>query len=173
MPPQTDSPQDAQFDRRRKELIEKAWHGVALCRAGEWEDGIAYLSRVDELSSELDRIPALADSYLGFGWASQGGKYAEGLEKCRAAVDKEGWEVETYHNLARVYLLRRRKKAAIATLDRGLEVDPQHKELRTLRGRFGYRRKPVIPFLARAHFLNKFLGILRHNVRGGLEPKLK
>jgi tetratricopeptide (TPR) repeat protein len=173
MSQETEPSPPVEHDHRRKELIEKAWHGVALCRAGEWEDGVAYLARVDELSTDLDRIPALADSYLGFGWASQGGKYAEGLSKCQAAVDKEGWEVEAYQNLARTYLLRRNKKAAIATLDRGLEVDPVQKELLALRAKFGYRRKPMIPFLPRGQFLNKFVGILRHNIRGGLKPKLK
>ena len=104
----------------------------------------------------------MADSYLGYGLAVEGGQYEDGLRRCRAAVRRELWEPETWLNLARTYLLRREKRSAVQAIEQGLEIDPDQAELLALQRRLGVRRRPVLGFLDRGHPLNVALGKMRH-----------
>ena len=57
--------------------------------------------------------------------------------------------------------------AAVRAVREGLAVDPKDAHLRKLYKELGVRRQQVLSFLPRAHPVNRFLGRLRHWLRGG------
>jgi hypothetical protein len=64
-----------------------------------------------------------------------------------------------YLNLGRVHLKAGRKRDAIETVRKGLGFGDS-KEAVLFLNTLGTRRKPVLPFLPRRNFLNKYLGLL-------------
>ncbi len=154
-----------------------AWlrHGVALCREGSWEQGLAYLTRVEKggEGQAAVALPPIASSYLGHALARKG-KLREGLLRCEEAAKAQFYQPEVLANLARVYLLAGERRKAVAALRRGLKLDPGHRSLNALLDELGERRRPVVGFLSRRNLVNQFLGRLRHAFRGGGErPRAK
>lgn len=135
--------------------------GVELCRSGEWARGYLSLSRAVEQGS---RLTSVARSYLGFLLAARDGHYWEGLELCRKAVEAEFFQPEIQVNLARTYLLRERRREAVAALERALEIDPEHAGALHLHRLLGQRNRPAIPFLRRSNPINRLIGSLRSAV---------
>jgi cytochrome c-type biogenesis protein CcmH/NrfG len=94
----------------------------------------------------------------------------KGVAFCEEAVKRGGETADSLYRLARVYHATYQKERAFRSIRRGLALDPGHEGLLALLEQMGVRRKPVIPFLPRSNFLNKFLGKLRHRYlvrRGG------
>jgi tetratricopeptide (TPR) repeat protein len=110
-------------------------------------------------------ISSLVYSYLGLGIAQHRSEMKEGLRLCQHAIKLEFFQPENYFNLARVHLIAQQRKDAVAAVRRGLGIDPDHEGLKRLQVRLGIRRQQVLPFLARGHFLNQFLGRMRHRMR--------
>jgi tetratricopeptide (TPR) repeat protein len=147
-----------------------AWvrHGIDLCRQGKWQEGLPLLIRAAESTDDPQRtkLPPRFYSYLGYGLARHKGKHREGLELCEHAVRVEFYQVENLINLARAYQVVGDKTRSIATVRRGLKLDPENRDLRKLIVELGERRPPVLKFLARGNALNVFLGRIRHGLKG-------
>lgn len=137
--------------------------GVALCREGNWNQGIERLSVAAESKSSGD-VNSLMYSYLGYGIAKFKNKRREGLALCEHAVKIEFYQPDNQLNLARTHLLNGNRKRALEAIERGLKIDREHHELLELKQELGSRRPPVLGFLDRGNFLNVFLGRLRHSV---------
>lgn len=137
---------------------------VELCRRGQWERGVDQLARLAEQGSALG---AIGYSYLGYGVARTRRQIADGRRLCRHAVKMEFYQPEAFLNLARTELLAGDRRSAVAALESGLALDPDHGELLALGREMGRRRPPVLGFLSRDNFLNQILGRLRHTARGG------
>jgi cytochrome c-type biogenesis protein CcmH/NrfG len=86
----------------------------------------------------------------------------KGVAFCEEAVKRGGETPDSLYRLARVYHATYQKERAFRSIRRGLALDPGHEGHLALLEQMGVRRKPVIPFLPRSNFLNKFLGKLRH-----------
>jgi hypothetical protein len=145
-----------------------AWHiaqyGIDLCRRGQWQGGIAQLAALEATKGDDPSVPGLALTYLGYGLAYKQNRIADGIRLCRAGVDRESWRVENHLNLARTYLLAGSVRRAIAALEYGLSLDPEHTGMLTLRLSLGMRRPPPISFLHRSHPLNRIVGKIRHRI---------
>lgn len=139
---------------------------VELCRMGEWERGLQLLGNLVKERGISDTIPGLAYSYLGYGVARFNRQVKEGLRLCGHAVKAEYYHPDVHLNLARVHVLARNRKGAVAAIQQGLALDPRHAELRALQKEVGVRRRPVVGFLARENPVNKTLGRLRHELKG-------
>ena len=143
-------------------------HGVELCRQGEWEKGVDYLVKAlasgERVSSS---ISSLCYSYLGYGIAKYKGRQREGLAFCEQAVKIEFFQPENQLNLARTHLLMKNRAKAIAALQQGLKLHPDHSALRKLAAEVGERREPVLGFLHRNNFLNVLFGRIRHGFSSG------
>lgn len=96
-------------------------------------------------------------------------QHKEGIEECKCAIasyDKKGvMGREYYHNifylnLGRAYLATGNKEFAIRYLRKGLEYDDKNSEIINELILLGVRKRPVIPFLPRDNFLNKYLGLI-------------
>ena len=83
-----------------------------------------------------------------------------GLALCKRAVDESGDRPEFYWALGKAYLAMRRKEQAITAFQHGLQIGDDSRLVGELR-RLGIRNQPLIPFLPRENFLNRYLGILR------------
>ncbi len=136
--------------------------GVEACQQGDWEKGLELLGKASRRAGEGDELPAGFYSYTGFGIARYQRRLAEGERLCRHAVRLDPSNSEHLLLLAEVCLLRRKRKAAVDALLKGLKIAPHDPQLRRLQRRIGFRRPPVISFLSRDHPLNRLLGRRRH-----------
>ena len=145
---------------------EIAWRGIELCRNGEWQEGLYWLSQAAGDRGHASELPALFYSYLGYGAARYQKQTNHGLDLCQQAVDLEVYQPEAYYFLARTHLLAGDRRAAFDVVERGLRIDSTHAGLQDLRAELGQRQPPVLPFLARRHVLNRWLGMARHRLLG-------
>jgi hypothetical protein len=138
---------------------------IELCRAGDWSRGLSVLAELVKDRGLSDAVPGVAYSYLGYGIARYQRQVREGLRLCEHAVKGQFYHADNHLNLARVQILAKNRKGAIAALAQGLALDPKHAGLRALKAELGYRRKPVLGFLKRDNPVNKTLGRLRHSLK--------
>lgn len=99
-------------------------------------------------------------SYLGLCIAYERGKIKDAISLCERALQVESQNVENYLNLGKVYLRAGLKTKAIETFRKGLKIDSQNPDIIAELQLLGLRKKPVIPYLPRNNFLNKYLGII-------------
>ncbi len=135
-----------------KELFEK---GEELYRKGE---ALAALASFEK-SFNLDSSNPLCRSYLALLSATQRGQLENAITDSQQLTGQAPGEPVVYLNLGRLYLRAGRKQDAVDILRKGASID-RNPEIQQLLESLGLRKKPVIPFLSRKHFLNKFLGLL-------------
>lgn len=132
------------------------------------EEGISFLNsdRPEEAIPCFETILAdgcmhpLAMSCLGLAMARAGKDMASAEEYSLEAIEKKPYTGEYYRSLAEVYFIGGKKKEAIDCLSRGLKYDGDNEKLFEEMTKYGIRRRPPIPFLARSNFLNKHIGVL-------------
>lgn len=148
------------------DLADAAREGIEQCRKGRWDQGYRKLCQVANAAGRKTKLPSCFYSYLGLGMARFEKRYDDGEKLCRRAIDIEFYETENYVNLAKLYGMRGRRQSAVETLRKGLQIDGSHAELREMMKELGVRKKPVLKFLSREHWLNRILGKIRHDLSG-------
>jgi tetratricopeptide (TPR) repeat protein len=103
-----------------------------------------------------------ARSYLGVCVAICDRRFEEAVALCTSASKQEFFNPEAYLNLARVYLHFGFKTVGRRFLLRGQMIDPANSEISQALGQLGARSAPVLRFLPRRHFINRWLGSARH-----------
>jgi hypothetical protein len=134
--------------------------GLALCREGEWTNGLFFLGKIAE-AGRTAAMPGVFFSTLGYGIARYQQRTEEGLKLCRHAVKLQFYEPENYLLLARTALLCENKAEAVKAVRGGLKVDANNAQLQALSTELGIRQLPVLSFLSRSNPLNQLLGKLR------------
>lgn len=147
------------------ELNQAAKRGVEACKKGRWKEGLAVLGTLAEIDRQGAELNGQFYSYLGYGIARYEHRVKEGLALCQHSIKVQFYEPDNYVNLARVYLLARNRRKAVEALTRALKLNASHVGARNLAHEIGWRRPPVLPFLSRNNFLNRFLGKMRHQMR--------
>lgn len=132
--------------------------GIMLYRSGYWGKA---LNKV-RLAVELDKKNPLYISYLGLLVAVATKAYEEAEQLCHLALRMNRKEVQSYLNLAEVYVRAAKKEDAVEALTVGLRYTKRDARLMRELRKLGVRQPPVLPFLERKHFLNRHLGKLRH-----------
>ena len=127
--------------------------------AGETPAALAHLER----AYKLQENPAWL-SYLGFCIAKERGQVRKGSAHCDAALKVEPDNPVHYLNLAKVQLIAGKKPEALDTLRKGMGHGGTP-EIAALLAQLGKRKPPVLSFLPRDHFLNKYLGMILHRLR--------
>lgn len=148
------------------EVLDTLKQGIECCRRGDWNEGLRHLGRIAERGDASSGLPGVFYSYLGYGIALREQRVREGLKLCRHSVKVEFYQADNYLNLARTCLLARDRSGAVRAVRDGLKIDPHHAGLLAVQKDLGVRGQPVLSFLGRTHFLNQFLGKLRHALRG-------
>jgi len=144
---------------------------IELCRGGDWGRGLQILAELVKDRGLSDAIPGVAYSYLGYGVARYNRQVKEGLRLCEHAVKAQYYHPDVHLNLARAQVLAKNRKAAVAAIQQGLALDPRNPELRALQNEIGVRRRPVVGFLSRDNPVNRALGRIRHDIKGGKDKK--
>lgn len=142
--------------------------GFASLKAGDYKSAANQFRRALELDRERSRrTPEMRYlSYYGFSLAKAGLSGRIALEACQTAVSRQKRDPILYLNLGRVYALTGKTAQALRAFELGLHIAPDHPVLRREMGTLDRRCKPMIPFLGRAHPLNRKLGQLRAHRRG-------
>jgi predicted Zn-dependent protease len=133
--------------------------GLAFLRGGNANKALPHLR------CALEEEPAnpFYISYMGVALAATEQKWAEAEELCRSAIRMSRRQAQLYLNLAEIYVAADRKQDAADALVRGLRYAPHDQRLKLGLDRLAMRRAPVLPFLPRAHSVNRKLGKLRHH----------
>src|SRR5262249_26503187 len=113
---------------------------------------------------ESDKRNAYYSSFLGLAIARAQRKWDQACQLCETAVQLKPKELQFHLNLSEVYASAGRRRKALAQLDDALEFFGEDARLVLARSKVGNRRRPIVFFLGRAHFLNRELGKLRHRI---------
>lgn len=124
--------------------------------------------RLFEQAHGLDLNDPRAMSFHGMAIAAVRHRYQQGIVFCEEAVRRMGPNPDLLVNLARAYLAARNKREAVRALRRAMaRAGGQDERARVELAALGLRRPPVLPFLPRWLFLNRWLGRLRHRLTLG------
>src|SRR5512142_634233 len=86
---------------------------ILLCRAERWRDGLTLLQQVAREAEHQGNLPGAFYSYLGVAMARVEGRKREGMELCRHALATQPGEPDNHLNLASIYLILGRRRAAV------------------------------------------------------------
>jgi len=100
-------------------------------------------------------------SYLGVTLA-KAGIMERGIQLCQKATSKRPFNEDFLYNLGQAYLFAGKRMEARKTFLLGAKGCSETKRFVGALLQMGVRRKPVIRFLPRNHFLNRWLGKLTY-----------
>lgn len=140
---------------------------IEICRAGDWSRGLTILADLVKERGLSESVPGVAYSFLGYGIARYQRQVKEGLRLCQHAVKTQFYHPDCHLNLARVHVLAKNRRGAVASIAQGLALDPRNSALRALQNEIGVRKRPVVGFLSRNNPVNRTLGKLRRQVKTG------
>ncbi len=142
----------------KTEAFQEFKQGLTRMRDNDPEQALTHMHRAVELESHNPYYI----SYLGVLQARAEGKWAEAQQLCQTALQMKRDEPQLYLNLAEVYAAAGRREDAAETLAKGLKYAPRDLRLQLALAKLSIRRRPILSFLGRKHFLNRSLGRLRH-----------
>ena len=143
-------------DHDSDELLAK---GITLLKAN---NSLAALSCF-ERAYAIKKTPRI-QSYLGLCKATERGMITEAISLCSEAIDQNPQDPVHYLNLGKVYMKAGRKADCLDALRRGLAAG-RDAEISMLLDQIGTRKEPVLPFVPRSHFLNRYAGLILHWLR--------
>ena len=149
---------------QRSDAQKNALEAVQLVRDESFEEALAlFEASLPELTAgnlTEKRLAAASFSYYGLCVAMVRRHYAQAVEYCNISLKRNFLDPDHRYNLAMVFLERDERKKAVETLNAGLRLQSNHKQINTILDRIGRRKGPVIPFLPRGNSLNIWLGKL-------------
>src|SRR5260370_33185722 len=132
--------------------------GVELLRNEYPQKALVRLQR----AFESDKHNPYYISFLGLSIARAQRKWDQASDLCEIAVQLKPKEMQFHLNLGEVYASAGLREKALDKLDEAVELFGEDARLKRARGMVVNRRKPLLPFMGREHFLNRELGKLRH-----------
>ncbi|MBI3805054.1 MAG: tetratricopeptide repeat protein [Nitrospirae bacterium] len=135
--------------------------GHAYVQEKNWEPALNALLESQKYFKELeeDATPPLLLSLLGLSQAMARNNIEVGVSYCQRAIAEDSLQEDFYHHLGLVYLKAGDKKKAITVFKKGLRLSPNHSGIWSRIAQLGLRKRPLLPFLPRQHFLNRFIGM--------------
>ncbi len=123
------------------------------------ENFSAALNAFSQALKSVSSSSSYYNKYLSFvGLSSVLTGDRSGLNLCRRAAKDEHFDGDVFCNLVHAELKLGHRKQAVQAMQKGFSVDAEHIPLIELQEYIGERRPPIIPFLPRDNFLNRFLG---------------
>ena len=139
------------------ELMNEFKIGLAALRNGHVKSAVVHLRK----AVEYDSANPFCLSYYGVALARAEHDWTTAEDCCLAALRLERRQAHLYLNLGEIYRMAGNLQDALATLYNGLQFTRWDPLLVRALEELGIRRRPVLPFLDRKHFLNRRLGDLR------------
>ena len=102
-------------------------------------------------------------SYFGYCIAQVQGDFDRAIRHCKQALDVLPLDPILNVNLGKVYRLRGDNLTAHRVFLNAFQINRHHPSPAAELTRMGIRRPPVIPFLSRSHWCNRYLGMVRAN----------
>ena len=134
--------------------------GLTLLRRHRPEQALRHMRRAVALEeNNPDYL-----SFFGVAIAQAEKKWATAELYCRRALRMKHNEGRLHVNLAEVYLGAGRRQDAVQTLKTGLACAKRRGHLIRAFCKLGVRQAPLLPFLDRNHFLNRYSGIVRRRL---------
>jgi tetratricopeptide (TPR) repeat protein len=135
--------------------------GLAYMREKNWNSALNTLLESQKRFSGVpeENVPPMLFSALGLCYAMARDNLMSGLTYCQRAISMDPSQPNFYYNLGLIYLKAGDKKKAIAAFRKGLKLNPEHSGIWSQISQLGLRKQPVLSFLPRQHFLNKYLGL--------------
>lgn len=134
-------------------------NGRAVRASAHFHDAIAEEDAQNPVRRQMRYL-----SYYGLALSLAYKPKREYVELCERASKEDPFDAELQANLAKVYLLARKKTRALDALVRGIRLDPANGRLRKMLESVDRRRAPLVPALGRDHFLNRTAGRWRHRL---------
>lgn len=154
-------------EHERRQLEEKLLEQQVrelVRRARETQDPLEQ-ERLYTEAHRLDLNDPMALGGYGMVLALRKQRYQEGIVFCEEALRRKGPHPELLLNLGRALIAASCRRDAVRVLRRALARAPGHPRIIAELAALGLRARPVIPFLPRSFFLNRWLGRLRHWLR--------
>ena len=111
-----------------------------------------------EKASIIEKSPVIS-SFLAFCIARERGQFQKAISLCKDAIHENPENSFHYLNLGKIYLLEKQKEEAVNIFRQGLHHEESQQIIDEL-NKLGTRKPPIIPFLKRNNFINKYLGII-------------
>jgi Flp pilus assembly protein TadD len=131
---------------------------LGMMRDGYAEKALPHIQK----AVELEQHNPFYKSYLGLALARAEQKWAQAEELCDSAMRMKRDQPQLYLNLAEVYLAAGQKQDAVETLVQALKYAQRDSRVSAMLSKLSSRKRPIIPFLPRGHFINRQLGNLRY-----------
>ncbi len=135
-----------------EELHKKAQEAF---KTGRTLEALAFSEKAFNLEPDNSKY----QSFLGVCIAYERGVVKEAIELCQKALEVNPLKSENYLNLGKVYLRTGYKTKAVDIFREGLKVEKDAEIIAELQA-LGLRKKNIVPFLDRNHFVNKYLGVI-------------
>ena len=163
------SPVEVLSEWRTGNLEDLVELGISAAKAAQYERGLIFLAEAyRHVGREQHRLSGPLLSFYGLCLALHRGRVKEAADFCWLGIEKDHYNADAYHNMARVWMVGRSRRKAVDALEKGLAIDAKHPGLKRLMAEMGTRKAPAIPFLHRDNPLNVSLGKMR---RRGSESK--
>ena len=133
----------------------------ALLKYTDQEDSLDGLDAED-----FEHLPPELLSYYGLCIAQAEDRVGEGTHLCRLALARDSLRPDFYLNLGRIYLQASEKEKALETFHQGLGLFGNSQALIQEWRKMGIRKRRVLNFLPRDHFVNRCIGRLFYRIKG-------
>ncbi|MHA2010586.1 MAG: tetratricopeptide repeat protein [Candidatus Hodarchaeales archaeon] len=117
-----------------------------------------------EKSLKIEPENPICLSFLGVCIAYERGQIAEAKNLCEKALKEDPHTIENYLNIGKILLHAKLTSEAIEAFRKGLKIDNKNPEIIEQLQTLGLRKKPIISFLSRNNFFNKYLGIILRRI---------
>lgn len=137
--------------------------GFSLIKEHNTLDALFYLEKVVDGSERADVKSAYAMCI-----ALERGKVKDGIDLCIQAIEDDPENAFHFLNLGKIYLKDGKKAVAIDIFRKGMKLGMDSegaKEIAFILNDLGIRKRPLLPFLKRDNFFNKYMGLILHKIR--------
>ncbi len=135
-------------------LSQTALSGIHEARQGNTTAGCVLLEEALRETSD-----PTVQAWYAYCLAREGRNFNQALQLCLSAQQRRSGDSDICLALGRLYLIGKRRRAAISILERGLRID-KNPEIQKLLQSIGMRKPPVFRFLNRDNPLNVASGRL-------------
>lgn len=151
-----------QLTMDEREVSRNAEKAISLIKEQNTLDALFFLDKIIDETERADVRSAYALSI-----ALERGKIKDAIDLCIQSIEDDPDNPFHYMNLGKIYLKDGKKAVAIDIFRKGLrlrEDGNSEREITVILNELGIRKRPLLPFLGRKNFINKYIGLFLHKI---------